>query len=606
MQNNGFYIKSVIATGIGVKLSRVDFSNGCNLLFGPSEKGKSSVFSVINFLLGDDDDPKAVKESEGYDTYYMEYSTLGDGKRYTVRRKIGEKQLLVKECAFEMFESVGVKGQPYSMTGKKGVPDYSQYLMGLNGFPEGLELKSSVSRKVSFKFTKIRNLILANENRIVSEKPIFNPDNDTSVRQQEKSVIYYLTSGTDDSGFPVIEEDKVRKARYKGKIEVTLENIDAAEARLRDLGDTDYSEFRDAGIVEVMQKSLLKEEESLNQLYEKRRALEDEKRKAMSKALFLKEFVSRMRMLERHYRTDVERFEYLFEGASLFSLLTENRECPLCHSAITDETVIDEGYKEAIQEESNVLQSKLNDIQKLIIQKEEQLSKTEGQIEECNLQLEEINGKVNGFATQLASMRSLLARYQEHLEKKAEVKFLTEQVRRLYQELSILKQEEKTKPQTEKYIRTTDINEEFCDMLKEKLVDWNIIGENDAVVFDEDGFDFVLGGKKRLTCGKGARGVTCSAILMTLLEFCDRKEIPFSKLLVLDSPITAHFDSERMTAEETTQSRFFAYCNDHVTDYQLILIDNKSPNVEERQRLTNINYIEFSEDGRNGFYLGKE
>lgn len=31
-----------------------------------------------------------------------------------------------------------------------------------------------------------------------------------------------------------------------------------------------------------------------------------------------------------------------------------------------------------------------------------------------------------------------------------------------------------------------------------------------------------------------------------------------------------------------------------------------SGNVEEWQRLTNINYIEFSEEGRNGFYLGKK
>ncbi len=606
MQNKGFYIKSVIATGEGMKLSRVNFTNGCNLLFGPSEKGKSSVFSVIDFLLGDDCDPKAVKESEGYDIYYMEYVTLADEKLYTVRRRLGKKQVLVKECSFEMFESVGVKGQPYSMTGKKGLPDYSQYLMGLNGFPEGLELKSSASRKISFKFTKIRNLILANENRIVSENPIFNPDNDTSVRQQEKSVIYYLTSGTDDSTFLVTEEDKVRKARYKGKIELTQDNIDAAEKRLQELGDADYAEFKDAGLVEVLQKQLLTEEESLNQLYERKRTLEDDKRKLTSKALFLKEFVSRMRMLERHYRTDVERYEYLFEGASLFSLLTENRECPLCHSTIIDETVIDEDYKKTIQEEANMLQVKLYDVQKMIEQKEELLTKTEKQIEKCGLQLEAIDGKVNSFTTQLASMRGLLSRYQTNLEKKAEVKFLTEEVRRLYQELSILKQEEKTKPQTEKYIRTTNIKEEFCNMLKEKLVDWNIIGENDTVVFDEDGFDFVLGGKKRLTCGKGARGVTCSAILMTLLEFCDIREIPFSKLLVLDSPITAHFDSGKLTAEETTQSRFFAYCNAHVSDYQLILIDNKSPNEKERQRLTNINYIEFSEEGRNGFYLGKE
>ena len=605
MKNKGFYIKSIVVTGEGKKVSRIDFKEGCNLLFGPSEKGKSSVFSVINFLLGDGGDLKLVKEGKGYDSYYMEYVTCADGILHTLRRKLGEKRVLVKECSFEMFESVEVKGQPYTMTGKKGELDYSQYLMGINGFPEGLELKSGASKKVSFKFTKIRNLILANENRIVSENPIFNPDNDTSVRQQEKSVIYYLTSGTDDSSFSVIEEDKVRKARYKGKIEQTQDNIEVAETRLRNLGDTDFSEFKDAGIVEMMQKRLLDEEKTLKQLYEKRHILEDEKRKIMSKALFLKEFVSRMKMLEKHYKTDAERYKYLFDGAGLFSLLTDNCECPLCHSAIIEEKVVDEAYKEAIREEVNVLQLKLNDIQLLIGQKEEMLAKTENQIKERTKQLEEIKGKVNSFATQIASMKEVLTRYQENLEKKAEVKFLKEEVKRLYDELSILRREEKFKPQVEKYIRTTDIKEEFCDMLKAKLVDWRIIGENDAVVFDEDGFDFVLGGKKRLTCGKGARGVTCSAILMTLLEFCKKKEIPFSKLLVLDSPITAHFDSDRLIAEETTQSRFFAYCNDHVNDYQLILIDNKSPNAEERQRLTNINYIEFSEEGRNGFYFGE-
>ena len=85
--------------------------------------------------------------------------------------------------------------------------------------------------------------------------------------------------------------------------------------------------------------------------------LEEKYRKQESKKLFNTEFVKRKKMLQSHYETDLSRYEYLFEGASLFSLLTENRECPLCHSAITDETVIDEDYKEAIQEESNVLQS---------------------------------------------------------------------------------------------------------------------------------------------------------------------------------------------------------------------------------------------------------
>ena len=60
----------------------------------------------------------------------------------------------------------------------------------------------------------------------------------------------------------------------------------------------------------------------------------------------------------------------------------------------------------------------------------------------------------------------------------------------------------------------------------------------------------------------------------------------------------AHFSDELLKPEETTQNKFFRYCNDNIKNYQLIIIDNKSPNEEEREILSNIHYIEFSESGR--------
>ena len=113
MRNKGFYIKSVIATGDGMILSRVDFRRGCNLLFGPSEMGKSSVFSVIDYLLGKKETPKEVKEGEGYDTFYMEYVTCSDSVTHTVRRYLNDNQVLVKDCAYEAFESLAFKGTGY-------------------------------------------------------------------------------------------------------------------------------------------------------------------------------------------------------------------------------------------------------------------------------------------------------------------------------------------------------------------------------------------------------------------------------------------------------------------------------------------------------------
>ena len=75
MSKKGFYIKSIIATGDGMITSKVEFQDGCNLLFGPSEKGKSSVFSIIDYMLGANNKPNDVIESRGYSDYYMEFVT---------------------------------------------------------------------------------------------------------------------------------------------------------------------------------------------------------------------------------------------------------------------------------------------------------------------------------------------------------------------------------------------------------------------------------------------------------------------------------------------------------------------------------------------------
>lgn len=48
MDNKGFYIKTILATGTKVQDSRVDFNKGCNLIHGQSDTGKSVVFRLFN------------------------------------------------------------------------------------------------------------------------------------------------------------------------------------------------------------------------------------------------------------------------------------------------------------------------------------------------------------------------------------------------------------------------------------------------------------------------------------------------------------------------------------------------------------------------------
>ena len=603
MKDKGFYIKSIIATGENKEISRVDFTDGCNLLFGPSEMGKSSVFSLINYMLGSERAPKLPPEGNGYDTFYMEFVTKNDNKVHVACRVLNDHNVIVKDCTYDEYAKDSIDSHVYHIKSKKS--SYSQYLMQLNGFSEGLEIKKSNSSKVSFTYTWIRHLILADENRIVSESPIFYPVNEPTSTTQQRSVIYYLTTGVDDSDFTPQEKPDIRNSRYSGMIELTKSEIEILNQRIQNLGDVSYADFYDEDVIKSVQLKISETEHQLDSLYDKRKRLEDEKKTLLSNSLFVREFIKRMKLLHKHYITDLQRYEYLYNGASLFRVLTESHTCPVCHSEIKDKTQFDEEYLNQIQHEYNQVMLKLDDVKAIICKKENEELEIIQQLDSIKSQLDTLEGDINNFTSEMSSINLELKRYQDNIEKKAEAKFLQEELQRLYKKLDALEKERKAKPASPEYNRQTTINEEFCQLVQKKLIDWNVITENEPIVFDENGFDFVIGGKGRLTCGKGARGVTCSAILMSLLEFCKLKNIPFSDVMVLDSPITAHFSDNTLYADETTQSKFFKYCNENIKDYQLIIIDNKAPNIKERETLSDINYIEFSEDGRNGFYLGK-
>lgn len=608
MRNKGFYIKSVISTGEGMKTARVDFKEGCNLLFGPSDSGKSTVFSVMEFMLGKFVDksnmtPKPVTEGRGYDTYYMEIVTLEDKTVHTFKRKDKDNNVLVKDCVYERFGTCGQQGQWYPIRSKTK-KTLSAYLMELNGFDDGLEVKSTKTNKTRLTYSLIRHLVLADENRIISETPIFNPTGQRTDNQKEKSLIYYLTTGNDDSGFKEQEKDDIRKSRYKGMISLTEEEIELVKVRIEKLGDVSYADFNDDSAVKALETRLKEEEERLNKLYEERKEQEETLRKLESRRLFNAEFVKRMEMLQKHYETDLGRYEYLFEGASLFEMLPNDKECPICHSRIANKSTIDTNYLAAIQGEYDKLKAKIADVREVVVKKNQAIGSMIQKIQKTQAAIGVTDEKIKMFVSQMAGIKETLRQYQKNIEKKAESNYLAAELGRLLKKLDKLKKEQTQKPAVEPYIRQTDIKEDFCRDLKEKLVAWNLLKENDTVVFDENGFDFILGAKGRLSCGKGSRGVTCSAILMTLVEYCFKKDIPFSNFLVIDSPITAHYDGEDMEVDETTQAKFFRYCNDTAFDYQLILIDNKAPDEAMRSQLSNIHYIQFTKE--NGFYQGKE
>ena len=52
MNNNGLYIKEFEARGENVSTSKLTFQKGCNVVLGKSDTGKTTLYSIIEFVLG--------------------------------------------------------------------------------------------------------------------------------------------------------------------------------------------------------------------------------------------------------------------------------------------------------------------------------------------------------------------------------------------------------------------------------------------------------------------------------------------------------------------------------------------------------------------------
>ena len=91
-----FWIKSVGASGAGKRYSFVSFDpKKVNIIYGPSNSGKSYIINCIDFMFFGDSTP-FTKNSTGYDTIHMTVETsTGIGLEF--KRKIIDGKRVKRE-----------------------------------------------------------------------------------------------------------------------------------------------------------------------------------------------------------------------------------------------------------------------------------------------------------------------------------------------------------------------------------------------------------------------------------------------------------------------------------------------------------------------------
>ena len=186
---------------------------------------------------------------------------------------------------------------------------------------------------------------------------------------------------------------------------------------------------------------------------------------------------------------------------------------------------------------------------------------------------------------------------------------LKQQLTNYYSQKSLLNNELAKKPQIIEPAEgiTYTALQSFCDVIKELLTHWKYPHISN-VNFDDSYkiYDIVINNKNRKAHGKGIRAITYTSFVIALMDFCVSKNLPHSRNIIIDSPLTTYQGKESQSSiEEISKDMEDAFFNDLAEidkNRQILILDNKDPNEELKSK---INYIHFTGDkgnGRQGFF----
>ncbi|MBI0401126.1 hypothetical protein [Cyclobacterium marinum] len=598
----GFWIKEIILTGPEKEPASITLERGANIITGPSDTGKSYLFSVINYTLGRSSIPDTdIPEGQGYDLCNMIIVAFETDEEFKLSRQIGENQIVI--------ESKNGTKEEYSTTSKlSNENNISQFLLELCGLRGALLLKNRTKGdKQLLSFKNINQFTSIAEDRVITKSSPFYFTQNNSNHILEQSMISLILEEMDFSEVKSIEDPAKKEIKISGQLEFIdkqivnySKQISVLSERFAENNTFSYSEKTELALeinAKIEKVKLL--ENRISDIYAETQSLIENK-------IYHEELIKRFKILERQYLSDLERLEFIRESESLSSQLPGNL-CPICSNPFNedelthDHEIID--FKESVIAEISNTNVKLKDLEQSILDSERTLQETKANQLNNDEKIKSLEDDMATIQPELENLQSSLDSILSLEKEKNQLIFYEDEIQNLYS-----KKDELEKAKSEKEV--TDIHN-VCDYeilkrlssyIEERLIKWEY-NENPKVVFDSDfkKFDIVISNKGRGSYGKGRRALSYSACLLGFLDFCIAENKKFSNLIIIDSPLTTFKDKETEELDfESIDDQFFNDLSSISNDAQVIIFENKSPNKQE-----GLNIIEFTrnkERGRYGFY----
>lgn len=585
-----FYIEKIIVTGSGKADSIIELSNGVNIIYGPSNTGKTYIVKCIDYMFGSEREP--IDISTGYQ--YIKIIVRTQYGTITMSRKIGENKIEVSSNDDNVPS--GKYATKASRTNyDKTINSVWLSLIGINDLH--LVISNENYKKQILSWRTFSHMFMLTETKIISEYSAILSGRDTSDTAVIASLIFLL-SGQDFAETETKDTKEIKEAKKNAvKAYINKELFRLSErnqellAQLKENPNIDIAVEIEKIMAEIstnekrINSSIEENQKILAQLYEKNENLSE-----------CNVLLNRYDELTTQYDADLKRLNFIVDGEANLNA-SFSTHCPFCDGEVV------------VKKNQNYIDAAKSDYKKIKLQAKD-LESASKELRSEKLSLEQEIG------TLMAKKKSI----EELIEKelKPQVFNLKEKLSaykdaiECQKEIDILKKlsEQKAADMIE---NDTDEESELKFKVKEHL-DYSFISELSngiksflencnydnllSVIFDKADMDIVINGKKKSTNGKGYNAYFNSVVAIVLSRYMESKAKYSPDFLVLDSPILSLKEKETKKPSETMRNTLFENIVDNQKGIQTIVIENEIPEINYKDA----NIIHFTKEKNNGRY----
>lgn len=582
-----FYIEKLRISGDGKETSFVDFTDGLNIVCGPSNTGKSYIVEIIDFLFGSSRVP--FDKTLGYDTFEMVIKTVRG--KVTVQRQLDARKIYVNSSD-ELIES----GDYGTTSGKLNVNEDLWFkLMGIDDKHQ--IIKNRLFERQRLTIRSILHMVLIKEDNVIQRQPVLMP-RQNSAAPAFLSALYYLITGEDFTGMNAQVDKKIKEARKGAVIDYINERLSAFAARKNELSELP---IEDTLLLQEKAESIFNEisktEQQISVAVNRSKHLLKEIYALGEQLTECNTLYDRYQALKTQYAADIKRLAFIVEGEIHKKGISHPDACPFCNGKIPPQD--QKSYIEASAAELQRIKLQLNDL----VQAEsdivtERMSLDE-RLQTLFAEKDDVDALVNHeLKPKVAELKTSLQNYRRAIEIQNESNLITGYETTLKSELfeKMTEEDSEIEFKIKNHYNRTILDE--IDAHLTRILEACKFDSFNSAYLSLSSFDVVVNGKGKETYGKGYRAFLNTVVALAFFEYLSEKGKYSPGLLAIDSPILSLKERGSEQASNSMKSALFTYLLCHQSEGQIIIIENDIPPLNYEKA----NVIRFTKDPENGRY----